>query len=76
MGDKNQDIVHISVNLNSILIMIIFTTIGFAIVYYKFWDSNWRENDYNWSCFYSNEILCMVWGVNRIQFKIINIILR
>ena len=32
------------------------------IVYYK--SSNWRENDYNWACFYSNKILCVGWEQN------------
>ena len=28
------------------------------IVYYKLLsDRNWRENNYNWACFYSNKIL-------------------
>ena len=37
------------------------------IVYYKsLSDSNWRENDYNWVFFYSNEILCVGWGGNKI----------
>ena len=43
------------------------------IVYYKLlWNSNWCENDYNWSCFYSNEILCMGCGGNEILFWITN----
>ena len=41
-------------------------------VYYKsLSDSNWRENDYNWACFYSNKILCVGWE-GKILFWITN----
>ena len=34
-------------------------------------DSNWRENYYNWVCFYSNKFVCGVGG-NTILFWITN----
>ena len=46
----------------------------FLKVYYKSLShiSNWRENNYNWECFYSNKILCVGWGGNKISFWITN----
>ena len=32
-------------------------------------DSNWCENDYNWLCFHSNEILCDGWWRGKICFS-------
>ena len=44
------------------------------IVYYKsLTDSNWRENDYNGAYFYSNKILCVGCGGNKILFWLTNL---
>ena len=48
-------------------------SIPFRIVYYKsLSDCNWREKDYNWAYLYSNKILCLGWGGNKILFWITN----
>ena len=43
------------------------------VVYYKsLSDKIWRENDWNWAYFYSNKILCVGWGRNKIFIWITN----
>ena len=43
-------------------------------VYYKsLSDSNWREKDCNWACFYFQKKLCVGWGGKIFLFRITNI---